>query len=242
MRDNWFNTTHDENWNNKFGNNMASNEPSYHDYGMKAKNMETAGGYQAKVSGDYGEYSLKSVMNSLPDCFHLLNDYLIQTKKGSTQLDHIMVCPWGIFVIETKNHKGYIFGDDYGSVWTQTLLQNGRPVAKNTFYSPIRQNQGHIRQLIKATKLNPKYIGGMVCFTSADAFLGNVKSSCTYNLEGLYQYFMSLTTLPVLLSDDVIYKAIKLLDETNTNGYINAEKHVAYVKEMQEKAMRRKRR
>ena len=107
-------------------------DPSFHgghhdemlDNIMANKNYETDGGYYAKVSGDTGELEISSALKSLPDYYHIIDDVLLQTKKGSTQLDHVIVSPFGIFVIETKNHKGMIFGDCCGQVWTQVL--NGR--------------------------------------------------------------------------------------------------------------------
>ena len=115
---------------------------------MMQKNMETSGGYQAKVTGDTGELKLSSILKSLPECYHVMDDVLLQTKRGSTQIDHIIVSPFGIFIVETKNHKGMIFGDTMGRVWTQ-VLRNG---AHNTFYSPVLQNAGHMENLYRQIK------------------------------------------------------------------------------------------
>ena len=69
------------------------------------RNLETDGGYNAKCIGNEGELRLSNILNSLPDYYHIIDNVLLQTKKGSTQIDHIIVSPFGIFVIETKNHK-----------------------------------------------------------------------------------------------------------------------------------------
>ena len=130
------------NW--KSGNNDNRTKGGHHeswiDDQMLIKNIETAGGYQAKVTGDQGELKLSSMLKSLPKEYHVIDNVLLQKKKGSTQLDHVIVCPFGIFIIETKNHKGMIFGDSYGQVWTQ-VLRNGH----FKMYSPVLQNQGHIK-------------------------------------------------------------------------------------------------
>lgn len=228
-------------WNEKFGKNFTNNQDIYHKGMMHAKNIETDGGYQATVSGMYGEFTIASVLKSLPSEFHLLNDYLIQTKKGSTQLDHIMVCPYGVFVIETKNHKGMIFGDTFGSVWTQVVLKNGSPM-RNTFYSPVKQNMGHMTQLVKQTGIAEKYVTGVIVFTNPEADLRNVACPYCFTLEGIYQLFLGMHYNGTrVLTDDSIMRIIKRLDETNTNSYLNAEKHIQYVKGMQEKAEARKR-
>ena len=46
--------------------------------------------------------------------------------------------------------------------------------------------------LCKEAGISEKYITGVICFTNPDADLSNVRCSCCYTLEGLYQYFLSL--------------------------------------------------
>ena len=129
---------------------------------MADANLRTDGAYHAKASGDYGEYSISTIFNALPNEFHIINDIILRTKKGTTQLDHVVVSPYGIYIIETKNHKGMIFGDPNGKVWTQVL--NGR--GHFTFYNPIWQNQGHIENLSRATGIPMKYMTGIPLDTS----------------------------------------------------------------------------
>lgn len=62
--------------------------------------------------------------------------------KGSTQIDHIVVSPFGIFVIETKNYKGWIFGSEKQAQWTQQIYK-----AKHRFQNPLHQNLLHVRAL-----------------------------------------------------------------------------------------------
>ena len=58
---------------------------------MERKNLETAGGYFAKASGDKGELEISTVLKSLPDCYHVMDNILLQTRKGRTQTDHVVV-------------------------------------------------------------------------------------------------------------------------------------------------------
>lgn len=75
--------------------------------------------------------------------YYIFNNLMLETAEGSsTQVDHVVVSPHGIFVIETKNYSGWIFGDKKGKVWTQTLPNN-----KHTFQNPFRQNYKHIKTL-----------------------------------------------------------------------------------------------
>lgn len=196
---------------------------------MLRKNIETDGAYQAKVSGDYGEYSLSSVLKSLPDCYHVINDVLLFTKKGSTQIDHIIVSPFGIFVVETKNHKGMIFGDMNGKVWTQVLKNRGHFI----FYNPVWQNNGHLKHLIEQLKIKEHYFTGVIVFTSPDVNLNNVNCPFCIPVNLVYDYIMSFTNQ--IMSEKQIWEAIRRIDKIDKSGYENNLKHVEYVNKFKER-------
>lgn len=63
-----------------------------------------------------------------------------------TQVDCLAVNSQGIFVFESKDYLGYIYGRGNDHFWTQ-VTQYGK--AKYRFYNPIRQNQTHIRALVE---------------------------------------------------------------------------------------------
>ena len=77
--------------------------------------------------------------------YFIFNNLTLQKVDGSSQIDHVVVSPYGVFVIETKDYSGWIFGSKEGKVWTQ-VLPGGN---KNTFQNPIRQNFSHIKTLQK---------------------------------------------------------------------------------------------
>lgn len=63
--------------------------------------------------------------------FHHL---IFPSKNGTTQIDHIIVSPYGLFIVETKNRKGWIFGSEDQRNWTQSLYGNNY-----SFQNPLRQ-------------------------------------------------------------------------------------------------------
>lgn len=71
------------------------------------------------------------------------NVYLPKENGESTEIDILYITRKGIFVIESKNYSGWIFGDEMSLYWAATL-PNGE---KNYFYNPVRQNQSHIHWL-----------------------------------------------------------------------------------------------
>ncbi|MGE6441724.1 NERD domain-containing protein [Psychrobacter sp. NPDC078409] len=95
------------------------------------------------------------------DVYHRLNGITLpRANGGSTQIDHIIVSVYGIFVIETKNYKGWIYGSENQRQWTQ-VFQNG---SKFKFQNPLRQNYLHIKTLADLLGLEPRYFHSMIAF------------------------------------------------------------------------------
>lgn len=96
-----------------------------------------------KLKGKYGEKMVKKSLEQLDSKeYSIFHDVYVPTKKGTSQIDHVIVCHNGIFVLETKNYAGWIFGNENGQHWTQVIYKR-----KQKFYNPIRQNFGHIQAL-----------------------------------------------------------------------------------------------
>ena len=77
------------------------------------------------IKGIVGEKVISVLLSGLPkEQYILLNDVMLQTDKGTTQVDHILVSVYGIFVIETKNYKGWIYGAN--------MLNSGRKISMVT--------------------------------------------------------------------------------------------------------------
>lgn len=73
----------------------------------------------------------------------LKNIYIPKDNGETSEIDLVYITQKGIFVIESKNYSGWIFGDAYSQYWTSSL-PNG---TKNRFYSPLKQNRTHIKWL-----------------------------------------------------------------------------------------------
>lgn len=89
----------------------------------------------------------------------LRNIYLPKEKGETTEIDVIYITQKGIFVIESKNYSGWIFGDEKATYWT-AMLPNKE---KNRFYNPIKQNRTHLKWL-------GKYVGAEVPLFSLIVF------------------------------------------------------------------------
>ena len=78
----------------------------------------------------------------------LFNCYLPKEHGETTEIDIIMIHETGMYVFESKNYSGWIFGDEKDKTWTQTLPA-GRKSHKSKFENPIKQNENHIKWLRK---------------------------------------------------------------------------------------------
>lgn len=92
--------------------------------------------------GKFSERLVFKELLRLPDEYNIFNDLFFRSNGCSTQIDHVIVSPYGVFVIETKGYKGWILGGENSQYWTQTLYRS-----KYRFYNPIKQNDGHVRFL-----------------------------------------------------------------------------------------------
>lgn len=120
----------------------------YKKYQKSSYKMTTGYSY-GKVrfdKGFYGEYLSYNILDKIHGSKKILtNVYIPKETGGTTEIDVIMIHEKGIFVIESKNYSGWIFGNENSKYWMQTF-KNGQ---KERFYNPVWQNQTHIKHLIK---------------------------------------------------------------------------------------------
>lgn len=91
---------------------------------------------------------------------YVVNNLMIENENGQTsQIDHIVINKNGVFVIETKNYSGRIYGNDNQLQWTQ-VLNYGR--VKNKFYNPVKQNATHIYRIKQKVDINVPFYSVIV--------------------------------------------------------------------------------
>ncbi len=101
-------------------------------------------------SGLRGEYRIfdKLKFYETTGARFLFNFYIPKGNDQTAEIDVLMIDKKGLFVFESKNYSGWIFGNEKYQNWTQTLPQGaGRRAQKKKFFNPIMQNKGHISAL-----------------------------------------------------------------------------------------------
>lgn len=114
--------------------------------------------------GEFGEYLITYALenNNISGYLKVLKNLYIPIGYGkTTEIDVIMIHRKGIFVFESKNYSGWIFGSRNDRYWTQSL-KGGQ---KNRFYNPILQNQTHINALSRILKIDSDKFISMIIFS-----------------------------------------------------------------------------
>jgi len=116
------------------------------------------------LKGKIGEFAVSVHVKLYLDKekYTLLNDCtFLDEQNQTTQIDHILLSPYGIFVVETKNYKGWIFGSERQKTWTQKIYKNSYK-----FQNPLHQNYKHQKVLenVLADIIDPALIHSVVVF------------------------------------------------------------------------------
>ena len=95
-----------------------------------------------KGKGAYAEDRVALRLARLSEEYHVFNDVYIRSGNRSVQIDHVVISRYGVFVIETKNYKGWVYGSANAEHWTQNIYGH-----KYQLYNPTRQNAAHVSAL-----------------------------------------------------------------------------------------------
>lgn len=157
------------------------------------------------------------------DDYHLIKNVTLPTEDGTTQIDHVIVSVFGVFVVETKNMKGWIFGSADQSTWTQKIFK-----VTNKFQNPLHQNYKHVKTLQTLLGLGDHQIFSVVVFVGDSTFKTEMPLNVTYG-AGYIRYIKS-QVLPVLSVDDVKTISQKIESGRLEQAFKTNREHVKHVK------------
>ena len=175
--------------------------------------------------GIVGEGLLNFVINIALDKkkYQLLKNVTLPTEDGTTQIDHIIVSQCGIFVIETKNMRGWIFGSENQKIWTQNIYGK-----KYTFQNPLHQNYKHVKTLQKLLKLDENQIFSVVVFVGESTFKTDMPNNVVYPL-GLLRFIKSHLT--VVFTPREMWRAVEEIEDAQlAKGFKTNREHVQNLK------------
>ncbi|NWO04143.1 MAG: NERD domain-containing protein [Alteromonadaceae bacterium] len=117
--------------------------------------------------GKFGEFLVNLSARLFLDKsrYHLIKNVTLPTDDGTTQIDHVLVSEFGVFVVETKNMKGWIFGSPHQRYWTQKIYRSSRK-----FQNPLHQNYKHVKTLQTLLGLSDHQMHSVVVFVGDSTF------------------------------------------------------------------------
>lgn len=182
--------------------------------------------YKPKIRGAMGEKKVAFILRFLSQKnYKTINNVLLKTSFGTTQIDHIVVSKRGIFVIETKNYIGSITGSEHSEMWKQSVAGK-----KREFQNPIQQNRGHISALKKTLLgLGPLYFFSIIAFSN-EARL-TIRAESAYVIRWKRLFWTIWKHRKRRLSDDQVKQIVACLQAANINTYTNRRIHVKTTKE-----------
>ena len=123
------------------------------------------------------------------------HDIVLASNNGTTQIDHLVISTFGVFIIETKNKKGWIFGSEKGAKWTQTIYGK-----KYSFQNPLRQTYRQKKVLSALLEIDESKIQTVIYFVGDCKF----KTSMPANVlkYGISRYIKEFS-LPVFSNEEV---------------------------------------
>lgn len=178
---------------------------------------------KAYIKGWTGELRTKLAQKLFLDKqYHIFNNIIIQSKSGSTQVDHVIVSKYGVFVVETKNKEGWIFGDPMQDQWTQIIFNK-----KYRFQNPLRQNYAHTKSLENYLKIDPGKIHSLIIFWGSCEFKTPMPDNV---LNNSYTPYIKSKKQCLLTEDEVELICSELKKVKDSMGFISDWHHVRDVK------------
>jgi hypothetical protein len=185
--------------------------------------------YKSKIKGVIGEKSISSILYFLDKSkYKVINDIVLKKGTKTSQIDHIVISDFGIFVIETKNYKGWIVGNENSEYWTQVLFKR-----KERIYNPIKQNLGHINALKNclSSYSNINYIPIVVFSTKSE-----IKVNSTTDVINSHQLIATIKKYyEINLTETQKEEIFQKIKDANVVGTYDKNKHVKSIKKVVQK-------
>lgn len=175
---------------------------------------------RAEAIGDYGEKRVSSFLEDL-DCkdYRVYNNILIRNGKYTTQVDHIIISRYGIFVLETKNIHGKVYGNGHAEFWKQYLPDIGYKRCGSTqehqLRNPIWQNEGHIKTLLRLVFGDGVPVYGIVVFPN-DADLMITADKPVLHMREVVPFIKQYCNI-VITSDQMNFYRRRLFEVISTS-------------------------
>jgi restriction system protein len=169
--------------------------------------------------------TLSKIVDESSDTSFIFNDVLLATQDGTTQIDHVLLTSKGLFVIETKNMKGWIFGTAHQKRWTQQIYRH-----KSSFQNPLHQNYKHTQTLMALLGLDSSVVHSIVVFIGGVQF----KTPMPTNVIGRHKLasYINGSQETVFTPSELLRLSDQLSQGKLESSFTASRKHIKHVREI----------
>jgi hypothetical protein len=144
------------------------------------------------------------------DIYPRFHDLIISSMNGTTQIDHVVVSEYGLFIVETKNKKGWIFGSEKQPKWTQSIYGK-----KYTFQNPLRQTFRQKKVLSEFLEIDESLIHTIVYFVGDCSFKTHMPENVLHSKLARYIKTFQQKIITPETKGAIMNKINKHLTESN---------------------------
>jgi len=193
-------------------------------------------GQSPSAKGARGEAKVHAALRAKldPNTHLVLADVTLPTPGGTTQIDNLILSRHGIFVIETKNMSGWIYGGEDQRMWTQSF-----PREKHRFMNPVHQNYKHIKTVQDLLGVKRSEVFGAVAFVGSAEPQTDMPDGVFWSINALVAH--------IRFRNAVIFDAPRLhalkaqLEAARlTQGRETDRAHVSHVQQIKSETKRRR--
>jgi len=152
-----------------------------------------------------------------PNVYYHFKNLIIPTARGTSEIDHLIVSRYGLFVFELKDRSGWIFGDEKAKTWT--AIHFGK---KFRFENPLHQNFGHVMALRDLLGISRGMLHAAVVFRGDFQFKTAIPHGV---LCHRYASWVKSQTI-VLMEDSDVNRILATLEERKQVGRDARKAHV----------------
>jgi restriction system protein len=180
----------------------------------------------AWFKGKLGEFKVNVGVMLLLDrkIYRLVKNVTLPIDGGTTQIDHLLVSPYGIFVIETKSMKGWIFDQPNQAQWMQVIYR-----FKQRFQKPLRQNFMHVKAVRDLFGLEADQLYNVVVFVGNCRFKNPMPAEVMGGVFDLAR-FIRKKRVPLFTENEVRRFIENIRNKRLDSGFRTERIHVQNVK------------
>ena len=146
--------------------------------------------------GNKGEEKVISTLKKIKVEHYVFNNVTFISEKSEMthQIDHILVHPHGVFVIETKNYYGEIIANTNEGYWKK-IIKDKEEIIRD----PLKQNKSHVR-IVKRILKNVDVISVVVFVKNNAPYMGDEN---VINLKDLLLFIDSYPYEKILEKEEI---------------------------------------